>query len=90
LSMWDFDNARNARADVSAEKIVEEGFEAVFKTWGDTNTDGGFKKARPKETPRRRSRGPLPVHISPSSSKSENRTLSPCSIPIMLLDKYFI
>ncbi len=36
LAMWDFDNARNARADVSAEKITEDTFDVVFKTWGDT------------------------------------------------------
>ncbi|MEO0750491.1 MAG: H-type lectin domain-containing protein [Pseudomonadota bacterium] len=36
LSMWDIDSANNARADVSAEKVVEGGFDIVFKTWGDT------------------------------------------------------
>ena len=36
LSMWDFDSARNARADLSAENVTPEGFEAVFRTWGDT------------------------------------------------------
>ncbi|WP_317055825.1 MULTISPECIES: H-type lectin domain-containing protein [Roseovarius] len=36
LSMWDMDSATNARADVSAEKITEKGFDAVFRTWGDT------------------------------------------------------
>lgn len=36
LSMWDFDKAGNARADVSADKITEDGFDAVFKTWEDT------------------------------------------------------
>lgn len=36
LSMWDMDSATNARADVSAEKITETGFNAVFRTWGDT------------------------------------------------------
>ncbi len=36
LSMWDMDSATNARADVSAEKITETGFDAVFRTWGDT------------------------------------------------------
>jgi len=36
LSMWDMDQKTNARADISAEKITLSGFEAVFKTWGDT------------------------------------------------------
>ena len=36
LSMWDIDTENNARADVSAETISEDGFEIVFKTWGDT------------------------------------------------------
>ena len=36
LSLWDMDSATNARADVSAEKITETGFEIVFRTWGDT------------------------------------------------------
>jgi len=36
LSMWDMDSATNARADVTAEKITETGFEIVFRTWGDT------------------------------------------------------
>ncbi len=36
LSMWDMDSATNARADVSAENITEVGFDAVFRTWGDT------------------------------------------------------
>jgi hypothetical protein len=36
LSMWDMDSATNARADVSAENISEEGFDVVFRTWGDT------------------------------------------------------
>ncbi|SLN24630.1 H-type lectin domain protein [Roseovarius litorisediminis] len=36
LSMWDMDSATNARADVTAEKITANGFEVVFRTWGDT------------------------------------------------------
>ena len=36
LSMWDMDSARNARADVTAENVIETGFEVVFRTWGDT------------------------------------------------------
>lgn len=36
LVMWDMDRATNSRADLSAEMISEQGFEAVFKTWGDT------------------------------------------------------
>lgn len=36
FSLWDMHHATNARADLSAEKISEEGFEMVFRTWGDT------------------------------------------------------
>jgi len=36
LSMWDMDSATNARADVSAQKITEKGFEILFYTWADT------------------------------------------------------
>ena len=36
LSMWDMDSATNARADVAAEKITANGFDVVFRTWGDT------------------------------------------------------
>lgn len=36
LTMWDMDQKTNARADVSAEKITEKGFDIVFRTWGDT------------------------------------------------------
>lgn len=36
LSMWDMDQAANARADIAAEKISEDGFELVFRTWSDT------------------------------------------------------
>ena len=36
LSMWDFDNATNARADVCAENVTASGFDLVFRTWGNT------------------------------------------------------
>ncbi|KFE34420.1 H-type lectin domain-containing protein [Thioclava atlantica] len=36
LSMWDLDCNHNGRMDVAAEKVTPEGFEIVFKTWGDT------------------------------------------------------
>lgn len=36
LSMWDFHHVVNARADVSAENVTTEGFDIVFRTWGDT------------------------------------------------------
>jgi len=36
LSMWDTDSKRNQRADISAEAITAEGFEIVFRTWGDS------------------------------------------------------
>jgi hypothetical protein len=36
MSMWDMDQKTNARADISAGEITREGFEIVFKTWGDT------------------------------------------------------
>lgn len=36
ISMWDFDSATNQRGDITAEKVSEEGFVAVFKTWGDS------------------------------------------------------
>lgn len=36
MSMWDMDQKTNARADISAEEITPEGFQLVFKTWGDT------------------------------------------------------
>ncbi|MFX0546930.1 H-type lectin domain-containing protein [Roseovarius sp. S1116L3] len=37
LSMWDIDSGTNARVEVSAEKITEDGFEVVFRTWADTH-----------------------------------------------------
>ncbi|MEL6608865.1 MAG: H-type lectin domain-containing protein [Pseudomonadota bacterium] len=36
LTMWDFDEAKNARVDLKAENITKDGFEIVFRTWGDT------------------------------------------------------
>ncbi len=36
MSMWDLDNATNMRGDIVAESITEEGFDIVFRTWGDT------------------------------------------------------
>lgn len=36
LSMWDVDSAANMRADVSTDNVTPEGFELVFRTWGDT------------------------------------------------------
>lgn len=36
LSMWDMSSETNARADVTAEDITEEGFAIVFCTWDDT------------------------------------------------------
>lgn len=36
LSMWDMDSATNARAEVNSENIGVNGFDIVFRTWGDT------------------------------------------------------
>lgn len=36
ISMWDADRDTNLRADVSADHITTEGFELVFRTWGDS------------------------------------------------------
>ena len=36
LSMWDMDSAANVRADISTDNVTPEGFELVFRTWGDT------------------------------------------------------
>lgn len=36
LEMWDVDQKSNQRADISAENVTEAGFDAVFRTWGDT------------------------------------------------------
>jgi hypothetical protein len=36
ISMWDFDQRTNARADVSAQDVTATGCNIVFRTWGDT------------------------------------------------------
>ena len=36
MSMWDMDHNTNQRADISAEKVSETGFDLVFRTWGDS------------------------------------------------------
>lgn len=36
VSMWDIDGGANQRADLSAQKVTVEGFEILFRTWGDT------------------------------------------------------
>ncbi|MGX9356605.1 H-type lectin domain-containing protein [Roseobacteraceae bacterium S113] len=36
LALFDLDQQTNPRADLSAESVDETGFDAVFRTWGDT------------------------------------------------------
>ncbi|NOD88990.1 hypothetical protein GS649_11590 [Ruegeria sp. HKCCD4318] len=36
ISLWDVDTSSALRAEVQAENITTEGFEAVFRTWSDT------------------------------------------------------
>jgi len=36
MSMWDMDHNTNQRADITAEKITDSGFDLVFRTWGDS------------------------------------------------------
>lgn len=36
IDMWDMDQETNMRADISAAEVTREGFQIVFKTWGDT------------------------------------------------------
>lgn len=36
ISMWDIDHSTNSRIDIVAEAVTAEGFEIVFRTWGDT------------------------------------------------------
>ncbi len=36
LTMWDTDHASNMRAEVTAEEVTPEGFDLVFRTWGDS------------------------------------------------------
>lgn len=36
IGMWDIEGGQNQRADISAERVTEQGFDIVFRTWGDT------------------------------------------------------
>lgn len=36
LSLWDVSNGANLRADLTADRVDETGFDLVFKTWQDT------------------------------------------------------
>jgi len=36
LSLWDMHHATNIRADLSSDKVRADGFEIVFRTWGDS------------------------------------------------------
>ena len=36
ISLWDMDASTVIRADIAAEAITEDGFDLVFRTWGDT------------------------------------------------------
>ncbi|RWY39993.1 hypothetical protein EP867_12780 [Falsigemmobacter intermedius] len=36
ISLWDSDRRTNLRADLCAESVTAEGFELVFRTWGDS------------------------------------------------------
>lgn len=36
MAMWDIDVSANQRVDIMSENITETGFDAVFRTWGDT------------------------------------------------------
>ncbi|PIE13465.1 MAG: hypothetical protein CSA70_05940 [Rhodobacterales bacterium] len=36
ISLWDVDSSTNVRAEVEAEYITQNGFDIVFRTWGDT------------------------------------------------------
>lgn len=36
LSMFDISNSANARMDVQTDRVTEDGFNIVFRTWGDT------------------------------------------------------
>ena len=35
-SLWDLDATTVMRADISAESVTKNGFDMVFRTWGDT------------------------------------------------------
>jgi hypothetical protein len=37
ISMWDIDRKTNSRVDIAAENVSAQGFEIVFRTWGDTH-----------------------------------------------------
>ena len=36
MSMWDTDSETNQRVEIAAEHIRDDGFDLVFRTWGDT------------------------------------------------------
>ncbi len=36
VSLWDMDAATVIRADIKAEAVTNDGFDLVFRTWGDT------------------------------------------------------
>ena len=36
ISLWDVDTSSAVRADVTTQAVTEDGFDVVFKTWGDT------------------------------------------------------
>ena len=36
VSLWDMDAATVIRADICAEAVTADGFDLVFRTWGDT------------------------------------------------------
>lgn len=36
VSLWDMDASTVLRADIAAEAVTEDGFDMVFRTWGDT------------------------------------------------------
>jgi hypothetical protein len=36
LSLWDMDQGANIRADIGTERVTEQGFDLVFRTWADT------------------------------------------------------
>ncbi|MEM1237650.1 MAG: H-type lectin domain-containing protein [Pseudomonadota bacterium] len=36
MSMWDIDHGSNPRMDIKAEAITPDGFNIVFRTWGDS------------------------------------------------------
>ncbi len=40
VSLWDVDTSSALRAELSAENVTPEGFEAVFRTWSDTRIAG--------------------------------------------------